>query len=890
MSAPRDVLELLLPGADGSALARAKAVVTFARLLASDASRTTPMPAGVALGPASQELEETSRHAVLEAIEDLLRAFLDAAAPIDSCAWFGPLRGSYASAWAALVDRRDEVSSLAGVPGPGEPPLGVAQRLLDEAARLDMSPHRLALWRARVQWLLEGPRSAETALAGLLATLDPPRIDSDVWAETLASAVEAFLDRGQVGRARALLMEHAAGPATRRIEALRAWCDLLATGVAPTVPRSAHPEEGPLPLPLFELRAHTPGFLTGLVGRGAEELRSGCVGRRPDPVLRLERAAIGASVLAVVAFRPSGGTRSAVLEAAPAIEQEVRRALAAREGGPPATEAEQRVVLEVEIQRAHASGPHPPRGAASASSRALVLVPIPDENAEVAGWLHLEFEHHALPADVRLRALARLAGTLLLRRAAHDEGAPGAILRSPVSGWLDLRCEPSACEPLAEAFHALVERCASKTAHRHWFGVVVEGESARLVAEGGALPWRPPAVCSARALRRVWASGRGWCFDAPERGMGLAPDAASGVVVPIRWRGECLGLLAIESNRRRDFRPADLERYVQACDEHALAMHLARLAEWHASRFGPSLLHEPEHARVRELAERVAVGGRTRHAALVSGPPGSGKLVLARWLHYESPARDMPLAVLGCATDTDLDALGRRLERGSVILDGLGSLGPLGQERLLECIEASARSGCEPARERSVRLLCILGARAGEPSAGAPQRADLLATLERWHYVVPSLAERRAEIPGLARHFLRRAAREEGLAESALADDALALLWRQSWPGNVRELEQVAHRLAVLHPGQSLAAEQVAALLARSGQEVLARLPSRHPRRTDLESALATTRTAGGRVNKTRAALYLGWDPDTLVARLAEAGLDGELADPADPEVAPGTA
>jgi DNA-binding NtrC family response regulator len=152
-------------------------------------------------------------------------------------------------------------------------------------------------------------------------------------------------------------------------------------------------------------------------------------------------------------------------------------------------------------------------------------------------------------------------------------------------------------------------------------------------------------------------------------------------------------------------------------------------------------------------------------------------------------------------------------------------------------------------------------------------RPDLLAALDCWHYVLDPLAHRRSEIPALSQFFVERAAREEGLPVPCLADDARALLWRQSWPGNLRELEQLANRVVLLNARRQLTAEDLAEVITRSGKEVVPRLPSRHPLRPDLEAALQSTQTSGGRTNKKRAALYLGWDPDTLVLRLREAGL-----------------
>jgi DNA-binding NtrC family response regulator len=142
---------------------------------------------------------------------------------------------------------------------------------------------------------------------------------------------------------------------------------------------------------------------------------------------------------------------------------------------------------------------------------------------------------------------------------------------------------------------------------------------------------------------------------------------------------------------------------------------------------------------------------------------------------------------------------------------------------------------------------------------------------------VPALMDRRDEIPALVGLLCERIARREGAPEPRWSDAALALLWRQPWPGNVRELETLLTRVVLAGPGgpretdeQELLEEDVLALATRARRPLRRRLPSRRPRPEDLAAALETTAHKNGSWNKTRAALYLGWDPDTLVARLAD--------------------
>jgi DNA-binding NtrC family response regulator len=104
----------------------------------------------------------------------------------------------------------------------------------------------------------------------------------------------------------------------------------------------------------------------------------------------------------------------------------------------------------------------------------------------------------------------------------------------------------------------------------------------------------------------------------------------------------------------------------------------------------------------------------------------------------------------------------------------------------------------------------------------------------------------------------------------------MAVLWRQPWPENLRGLENIVYKLVLLHGGEAVSPEHLAKLARHFGFELAKKVPSRHPNPRDLAAALRTTRTSGGRMNKTRAALYLGWDPDTLVARMQSEGIDEE--------------
>ena len=166
------------------------------------------------------------------------------------------------------------------------------------------------------------------------------------------------------------------------------------------------------------------------------------------------------------------------------------------------------------------------------------------------------------------------------------------------------------------------------------------------------------------------------------------------------------------------------------------------------------------------------------------------------------------------------------------------------------------------------------------PLAEGALCATLTRRLERLELFVPTLAERRDELPGLVLRLARRFARELGRVQPELSDEVFAALWRQPWSGNVRELENVVYKLVLFASSGLIGMDDLCSVARRFRFDLLARSSSREPDLELVEAALRATRTQRGTDNKTRAALYMGWDPDTLARVRAEARA-GSTPDPA---------
>jgi DNA-binding NtrC family response regulator len=173
-------------------------------------------------------------------------------------------------------------------------------------------------------------------------------------------------------------------------------------------------------------------------------------------------------------------------------------------------------------------------------------------------------------------------------------------------------------------------------------------------------------------------------------------------------------------------------------------------------------------------------------------------------------------------------------------------------------------------------VVCCTG-RLQELLSSTRVRPDLLARLMRYELHVPPVRQRRSDIPSMMTALIGRTAAAEGLRAPRLAEDACALLWRQSYPGNLRDLESLACTLVLHLRREEIHAPELQQCATAFGMPLAERVQSRHPNREVVLDALWATRTGSGRTNKTRAAEWLGWDPDTMVAKMKALKIPDEV-------------
>jgi transcriptional regulator with PAS, ATPase and Fis domain len=219
---------------------------------------------------------------------------------------------------------------------------------------------------------------------------------------------------------------------------------------------------------------------------------------------------------------------------------------------------------------------------------------------------------------------------------------------------------------------------------------------------------------------------------------------------------------------------------------------------------------------LRRAADRAA---QAPFAVLVEGESGSGKELVARAIHRGGSRRDRPFRTLNCAALPDelveselfghargafTGAVAERVgvfeeaHSGTLFLDEIGELSLRAQAKLLRVIQEGElrRIGENVSRRIDVRIVSATNRDLRKEAAAGRFRADLLYRLDVVRIVVPSLRDRRGDIPLLVEHFWRDAAARVG-SRSTLSPAAVASLARYDWPGNVRELQNVLAALAV---------------------------------------------------------------------------------------------
>jgi DNA-binding NtrC family response regulator len=224
---------------------------------------------------------------------------------------------------------------------------------------------------------------------------------------------------------------------------------------------------------------------------------------------------------------------------------------------------------------------------------------------------------------------------------------------------------------------------------------------------------------------------------------------------------------------------------------------------------------------IRSLAEQTRRVVDTDTPVLIQGETGTGKNILARWLHERGPRSEEAFVDVNCAAlspeflQAELfgyepgaftGATSRKLgllevgHHGTVLLDEVGDIDLSVQPKLLKVIEERRfrRLGSVRDIEVDIRLLSASNSDLAHLVEERRFRSDLFFRLDVVHLACPPLRQRREDIPILARDMLERLATDRGTGEIVLSAAAERLLMAYAWPGNLRELRNVLERAALL--------------------------------------------------------------------------------------------
>ena len=303
----------------------------------------------------------------------------------------------------------------------------------------------------------------------------------------------------------------------------------------------------------------------------------------------------------------------------------------------------------------------------------------------------------------------------------------------------------------------------------------------------------------------------------------------------------------------------------------------------------------------QQLRQLIAKIAPANSRLLISGPPGSGKELVARMIHAASPRAKGEFVAIGAAEMTpdrmDIELFGEegeggrpsrigvfeRAHGGTLYLDKVGDMPRETQGRILRVLveQRFRRLGGSQDVQVDVRVMSSTSKDLREDIAAGRFREDLFHRLNVGPVHVPGLAERREDIAELVEYFIDRISETSGLPRRRLTDDAVATRQIHDWPGNVRQLRNNVERLMILATGdpmepitsEMLPAEVAAAgAVASIGSERIIALPLREAREVfEREYLNAQIVRFGGNISRT--ANFIGMERSALHRKLKSLGV-----------------
>lgn len=302
------------------------------------------------------------------------------------------------------------------------------------------------------------------------------------------------------------------------------------------------------------------------------------------------------------------------------------------------------------------------------------------------------------------------------------------------------------------------------------------------------------------------------------------------------------------------------------------------------------------HPKMKQLLEVAVQGARSGAPVLIEAESGTGKELLARYIHESSDRKEGPFVAVNCAALPDelleselfghekgsfTGAVQRKIgkfelaHQGTILLDEVGEMEPRLQAKLLRVLqeqEIDRVGGMEPIPV-DVRVIATTNRNLKEMCLEGKFREDLYYRLNVIPLSLPPLRQRREDIPLLVEHFCRKYASESG--PRRFAEETLELLQKYDWPGNVRELENVTRRALALCRNPMVSPGDLFLQLEQEHENSLELKAGISLKELEKQLIRVTLEETGG--NRTHAAQMLGISLRTLRNKLREYRQEGEI-------------
>ena len=333
------------------------------------------------------------------------------------------------------------------------------------------------------------------------------------------------------------------------------------------------------------------------------------------------------------------------------------------------------------------------------------------------------------------------------------------------------------------------------------------------------------------------------------------------------------------------------ERRQLVIDKEVMKRELSRIS-------GPSGL-VGESAVFRKAVENARKLADSEAFVLIQGASGTGKELLAHLLHNESPRRDQPFVAVNCASIPDQlleselfghekgaftnayaakQGLVEVADGGTLFLDEVGDISQPTQAKLLRFLETGEfrRVGGTNSLRVDVRVVSATNKSLVQEVQAGRFREDLLYRLNVVSIKLPTLLERKEDIPLLVDYFLKRKAKSN---PKKVSTDAMAILMRYDWPGNVRELEHVIEGGTVLCQGDTIESKDLWINPSLSGHTGVAARPELTDDQgstmslEDIEKIHIEKVLRANQWNRVESAQVLGITPKTLYLKIKKYGI-----------------